>query len=72
MRHFAPLFFPLLLAACGAETVGTAAVGGESAVEQAQEAQALKEQVQQQLDGAAQLEQQRLEQADRAANGAKP
>ena len=67
MRSLPLFLLPLLLAACGAETVGTAAVGGQSAVQQAEQANALKAQVQEQIDAAAQLEQQRLKQAEQAA-----
>ena len=63
-----PICFLLLamLTGCGAETVGTAAVGAQTQVDAAREAEAVKANVQTQLDAAAQLEKQRLEQAEAA------
>jgi hypothetical protein len=56
-----------MLTGCGAETAGTAAVGAQTQVEAASQAEALKADVQTRLDAAAQLGKQRLEQADAAA-----
>jgi NifU-like protein involved in Fe-S cluster formation len=48
------------LAGCGAETIGTAAVVATQKQQEIEQAQQLKESVQQQLDAAQALEQQRL------------
>jgi hypothetical protein len=56
----------LLLAGCGAEVAGTAAVGAKTQIDQARQAQETKANVQHQLDAAAQLEKQKLEQAEAA------
>ncbi len=50
----------LSLAGCGAETIGTAAVVATQKQQEIEQAQQLKESVQQQLDAAQALEQQRL------------
>ena len=50
----------LNLAGCGAETIGTAAVVATQKQQEIEQAQQLKESVQQQLDAAQVLEQQRL------------
>lgn len=65
--HMQRLFIPILLlvlAGCGAEVAGTAAVVGAAKVKEAQEAQKQKEQIQQRLDAAAELERQRLKAAE--------
>jgi hypothetical protein len=54
------LAFSLSLASCGAETLGTAAVVATQKQQEIEQAQKLKESVQQQLDAAQALEQQRL------------
>ncbi|KAF0101847.1 MAG: hypothetical protein FD187_2781 [bacterium] len=59
-----PLLF--LLAGCGAETIGTAAVGAKTQADAARQAEETKAQVLNQLEAAAQLEKQRLEQAGAA------
>jgi hypothetical protein len=61
-----PLILILLLAGCGAEVAGTAAVGAKTQIDQARQARELKTNVQTQLDAAAQLEKQRLEQTEAA------
>lgn len=50
----------LSLAGCGAETIGTAAVVATQKQQEIEQAQQLKESVQQQLDAARAMEQQRL------------
>lgn len=66
-RHF---ILPLSLAAivslsgCGAETVGTAAIAAKQKQQEIEQAQQLKESVQQQLDAAQALEQQRLKELE--------
>lgn len=56
----------LFLAGCGAETAGTAAVGAQTRVEEVRQAEELKADVQRRLDAAAELEKQRLDQAEAA------
>jgi hypothetical protein len=53
----------LALAGCGAEVVGTAAVGASTQIDAARQAEAMKANIQTQLDTAAELEKQKLEQA---------
>lgn len=60
------LIFILLLAGCGAEVAGTAAVGAKLEIDQAKQAPEIKANVLNQLDAAAQLERQKLEQAEAA------
>lgn len=50
-----------LLAGCGAETVGTAAIVATQKKQEIEQGQQLKDQVQQQLEAAQKLEQQRLD-----------
>jgi len=59
-----PLLF--LLAGCGAESVGAAAVGAQTQADAARQAEEIKAQLLDQMDAAAQLEKQRLEQAGAA------
>ena len=54
------LVISLSLAGCGAETIGTAAVVATQKQQEIEQAQQLKESVQQQLDAAQAMEQQRL------------
>jgi len=54
----------LVLTSCGAETVGTAAVAAKQKQLEVEQAQLLKDTVQQQLDAAQALEQQRLQEAE--------
>jgi hypothetical protein len=54
------LAFSLSLTGCGAETIGTAAVVATQKQQEIEQAQQLKASVQQQLDAAQALEQQRL------------
>lgn len=56
----------LLLAGCGAEVAGTAAVGAKTQVDAAQQARETQARVQDALDAAAQADKQRLEQAEAA------
>jgi hypothetical protein len=56
----------LTLSACGADTLGTAAVGAASKERELEQARQTREDVQRQLDAANQLEKQRLENADPA------
>lgn len=69
MSKWLILFVPPLLLGCGAETVGTAAVVATQKQQELEQAQRLKESVQQQLDVAAQAEQQRLQAIEAAAAG---
>ncbi len=55
----------LALTACGAEVAGTAATAAAGRAEEARQAEQAREQVRQQLDAAAQLQQQRLQEAER-------
>ena len=56
----------LALAGCGAEVAGTAAVGASAQIEAARQAEDMKANIQTQLDAAAQLEKQKMEQAEAA------
>ncbi|HNQ04273.1 MAG TPA: hypothetical protein PKH69_06635 [Thiobacillaceae bacterium] len=56
----------ILLAGCGAETVGTTAVRGTLGVQEAEQARQTQEDVARRLDAARQLGQQRLEEGMRA------
>ncbi len=64
MRRTFVCVLALGLSGCGAEVTGTAAVVGAAKVKEAQEAQKQKEQIQQRLDAAAELERQRLKAAE--------
>ena len=64
MRRLFILTLLLVLAGCGAEVAGTAAVVGVAKVKEAEQAQKQQEQVRQRLDAAADLERQRLKAAD--------
>lgn len=63
MHRLTILILPLTLLGCGAETVGTAAIVATQKKQEIEQGQQLKASVQQQLDAAAQMEQQRLQQA---------
>jgi outer membrane lipopolysaccharide assembly protein LptE/RlpB len=54
----------LILAGCGAETVGTAAIVAKQKQQEIEEGQKLKDSVLQQLDAAQALEEQRLKEAE--------
>ncbi len=54
----------LSISGCGAETVGTAAIAAKQKQQEIEQAQQIKESVQQQLDAARALEQQRLKEQD--------
>ena len=58
----------LMVSGCGAEMLGSAATGAASKAEELKQAQKTKEQVQQRLDAANLAAQQRLQEADKAAN----
>ena len=62
-----PTLMMVLLAGCGAEVAGTAAVGAQTQVEQAKQARALQDQVQRQLDAAQQAQTQKLQDTESAA-----
>lgn len=64
MARSLPLAVFLLLAGCGAEVAGTAAVGAKTQLDAAQQARETQNQAQEALDAAARLEQRRLEQAE--------
>jgi len=68
MFRFFILVLPLALMGCGVETVGTAAIVAAQKKQEIEQGQQLKASIQQQLDAAAQVEQQRL-QALEAAGG---
>ena len=68
MREMIIVTLALLVAGCGAEILGSAATGAASKAEEVKQAQKTKEQVQQRLDAANQEAQQRLQEADKAAN----
>jgi hypothetical protein len=61
------LIFLFALSGCGAETVGTAAVGASTQADAARQAQDMKANIQNQLDAAARIETQKREQAEAAA-----
>lgn len=64
MRRAFALALMLVLSGCGAEVVGTAAVVGKTKVEEAKQAQQHREQIQQRLDAATELERQRRSAAE--------
>ena len=66
MTRSIPLIALLMLAGCGAEVAGTAAVGAKTQIDQVRQAQETKADIQDKLDAAAQLEKQKLEQAEAA------
>lgn len=57
----------MLLSGCGVETAGTAAVEASLRAQEAEQAKHLQQDVQRQLDAAQQLQQQRLDEASKAA-----
>lgn len=67
MHRYLIVAVGLLLSGCGAEVAGTAAIGGVSKVQEAQQAQKTLEQVQRQVDAATQAGQQRLTDAEKAS-----
>lgn len=69
MTRFLIPLLPLLLPGCGAETVGTAAVVAAEKKQEIEQGQQLKARIQQQLDAAARLEQQRLQAQEAAIAG---
>jgi hypothetical protein len=56
----------VLLLGCGVETVGTAAVAAKAQVDATRQAEEIKADIQARLDAAAQVEKQRIEQAEAA------
>lgn len=64
----------IMLAGCGVDTLGTAAVGAATKAEEARQAQQMKADVQKRLDAVQQAEQQRLQETAAAvsAEGAGP
>ena len=54
----------LMLSGCGAETVGSAAIIAKQKQQEIEQAEKLKESIQQQLDAAQALEQKRLREAE--------
>ncbi|MDO9227623.1 MAG: hypothetical protein Q8M09_10015 [Pseudomonadota bacterium] len=63
------LVLPLALLGCGAETVATTAIVAAEKKQEIEQGRQLKERVQQQLDAAALVEQQRLQTLEAAARG---
>ena len=63
MTRIAILLLSFVVAGCGAESIGTAAIGAEQKQQELEEAQHLKDAIQQQLEAAQALEQQRLKEA---------
>lgn len=64
MTRSIPLIAVLLLAGCGVEVAGTAAVGAKTQVDAARQVEETQANIQKQLDAAAQIEKQKLEQAE--------
>lgn len=64
MRRICILILALSVGGCGAEVVGTAAVVGKAKVEEAKQTQQHRDQIQQRLDAATELERQRRSAAD--------
>ncbi len=58
------LTLAISLAGCGAETLGTAAISAKQKQQELEQGQQLKDSIQQQLDAAQALEQQRLKEAE--------
>ncbi len=67
MKYPVVVLLVAMLAGCGVETASTAAVVGAAKSQEAEQAQASKERVQQQLDAAAAQAAARLQAADEAA-----
>jgi len=70
MKRWIGIGLLALLAGCGAETVGTAAVQASLKAQEAERAKQIQQDMQRQMEAAQQLQQQRLEQATRAADQA--
>ncbi len=68
MQRLSAIVLVLLLAGCGADVATTAATEAALKAKEVEQAQKTKEQVVQKLDAANQEAQQRLQQADQAAN----
>ncbi len=64
MSRIVAWLLSLMVAGCGAESVGTAAIVAEQKQRELEEAQHLKDAIQQQLEAAQALEQQRLKEAE--------
>ena len=67
-RLISSVLLSIALAGCGADLVGTAATEAQLSAQQAKQAQQLKDQVRSQLNAAMQTEQDRMRQAEEAAN----
>jgi ElaB/YqjD/DUF883 family membrane-anchored ribosome-binding protein len=67
-RLISSAFLTLALTGCGADLVGTAATEAQLSAQQAKQAQQMKDQVRSQLNAAMQTEQDRMRQAEEAAN----
>ena len=66
MRYIAAITLSILLTACGAEMLGSAATGAASKAAEVEQAEKTQEQVKQRLDAANQAAQQKLQEAERA------
>ena len=67
-RLISSAFLTLALTGCGADLVGTAATEAQLSAQQAKQGKQLEGQVQSQLDAAMKTEQERMQQAEEAAN----
>jgi uncharacterized protein YceK len=67
MRRTLIVMLTCLLAGCGAEVVGTAAVTGAARAQEAQQARQTMERVQQRLDAANQTAQEQRDAAEKAS-----
>ena len=68
MRGIIVITLSLVLAACGAEMLGSAATGAATKAEEIRQGQKTQEQVKQRLDAANQAAEQQLRDAEKAAN----
>jgi nitrate/TMAO reductase-like tetraheme cytochrome c subunit len=70
MKRWTGTALLVLLAGCGAETAGTAAVQSSLKAREAEQAKLIQQEITGQLDTAQKLQQQRLEEAARAVDQA--
>jgi NifU-like protein involved in Fe-S cluster formation len=70
MKRWMGMAVLVLVSGCGAETVGTAAIQASMKAQEAEQAKQIQRDVQQQMEAVHQLQQQRLEEAARAADQA--